>query len=196
MDISKKRQVRNLLSIFAGAAGLALIVSLFMIYNYGPNGRYFLKNVLLEPSTTISLSFDDLNPKTKASSRYIFDGINFTYYDAAKKLVAIKVSPGQYAQFFQATNGDESLAQVPGDILSLFTIGTSAKLVLSTKTESDASWQFNSKPLQEVQFAKNGDYFRIQLRESTASVNAGWVYFHHPHVYQTASSIFSPASGL
>lgn len=185
MDQSTKRQIRNLiLVLFSGTISAVFVVGA-MLYLYGPTGQYKVKDALLSPEMSRGLSYDDANPKTGGSSRFIFKGIEFSYYKG--KWQKIPVSADSYNQLYQTISKESSILNVPNDVEKLFVTGTPAKLSLLVATESDASWQAVNKDFQQVEFA--GDYYRILLREGNTGIH--WIYFHKPGIYNQVINLFS-----
>lgn len=187
---SQKRQIRNLLFVLMFGIAAALMLSLFLVINYGPSGRYLVKNVLLSPDLVSTLAYTDNNRKTGGSSRYVFDGIEFTYHTPAEnKLQTLYIDPHTYEKFYRMISSDKSLAEVPPQ----FNQSKTAALLIKARTESHAEWQDETKIFQEVRFFPDQDYYQIQLRDHAMA--DPWVYYYHPQIYQKALNIFIPSSG-
>jgi hypothetical protein len=183
MDRSQRNQISNLLIILASGLLAACLIAGFFLYRFGPSGRYEFKSTLLAPELATGLVFNDTNSKTGGSSRYVFGGIEYDYYDLpSKQWKQVPVTMEQYAGFYQLVGNVESSPQTDP---ALF-VGTPSKLVLFVHTESDAKWQEQKKTFQEVQFTDN--YFRVQLRENNPGGN--WAYFYHPGILSQAHSLF------
>ena len=60
--------------------------------------------------------------------------------------------------------------------------------MLTVRSSSDDP-KTATKIFQEVQFANEGDFYRVELHEQNAAHN--WAYFYHPNVYKQAMSIFA-----
>lgn len=191
-DSSAKRQIRNLLLVMLSGILCAFILAIFLVSNYGPSGRYVVQNTLIEPSLATSLNYNDANSKTGGLTLFVFDGIEFTYFDSdAKKQNQIKVDPDKYAQFYQLIVADMSILDPPTNVTSLFD-AQAASLKIQVRTASHAEWQDEQKVFQSVTIAHEGDYYRIRLHEEPAT--NPWVYFYHPGIYRDALKIFVPKS--
>lgn len=187
---SKNKEIRNLLFvIFSGILG-AFAVALGMLYYYNPNGSYLAGNVLLSPESTQVLRFNDVNPKTGATSKFVFDQVEFSYFDAKlKQRRNLSVDRDNYVKLFQSISSDRSL-EATDEIKNLFNKDPS-KLVLKIRSETNVAANAISKPFIEVDFANEGDYYRIELHEENSLDS--WAYFYHPGIYSKVFNIFIPA---
>lgn len=189
MDRSQKGQIRNLLVVLSSALLTAVVVAAVLLHQYGPSGRYAFSGTLLAPELVQALSFNDTNSKTGGISRFIFSDIAYQYYDYQKKQwQQISVPVEQYSTFYQFVGNQQSVSE-DDERVSLFSEGMPSKLLIMSQTESSASWQELKKPFQEVQFAKSGDDFRVQLRED--NIGSHWAYFHVPGILKKAHSFFA-----
>jgi hypothetical protein len=190
---TKKRRIRNLLLLIFSSIAFAGLFTFFMINHFGPSGRYMAKNALLAPMRMVDLQFNDYNPKTGGSSRFVFDKIEFSHYDpATSKWERLPVTHEQYARFYALIEGDESLGgDDNGEVSRLFHDAHMASLVMTIRTESDAQWQAVTKVFQEIHFVPDGNHYRIELREDVKeSIGSRWAYFRHPGIYdQTTNAL-------
>jgi hypothetical protein len=192
-DYSKRKQIRNLLVVIGSGVMTGFAIVLILLYNYNPSGSYLAKNVLLSPELAQTLSFKDSNPKTGGTSLFVFDVIEFSYYDNIKKQWKnVHVDGNQYMRFYQVINNEKSLLEVTDDVRNLFNKGNMATLLLKVRTESHAAWQATSKVFTEVNFVGEGDYYRVGLHEQNPS--NPWAYFYHPGIYRQVLEIFVPKS--
>lgn len=189
LDKSEKNQIRNLLAVLVFAVFSGFLLLGFFIYNYGPTGRYPVKDALLAPDLIATLDYNDTNPKTGGMSRFLFDGIEFSYFDEEKNRQTKPINLEMYQQFYQVISNDKSLLEVPEEVIRSFNKGF-AKLKINVRTESHAEWQNVSKEFQEVHLLTNGDYYRIQLHEQPQASSSQWVYYFHPEIYKSSLNIF------
>lgn len=186
---SVKHQIRNMLLVITSGVMGAILLSLFFLYSYGPSGRYQASHALLSPQLANTLAFNDTNHKTGGSSRFIFDGIEFTYFEKNGQKNLIQIDLPTYEKFYQMISADQSLLDISNDVLGLFNQGTNSSLVIKIRTDSHAQWQDETKIFQEVAFASEGNYYRIELREDKAGE---WAYYYHPGIYQATVQTFIP----
>lgn len=190
MDVSKKRQIRNLLFVAGSAVFIACAVSALFLYKYSPTGTVVIKDVLISPNMLAGLNFNDTNKKTGGMSRFIFDKIQFEYDDLQKGTRESKaVSSDAYQAFYDKIKSNKSLTNPSDEVKNAFNKGRNANLKIFVRTESSASFQFLEKVFQEIDFSKNGNYFRVQLRESDPT-GANFAYFGENEIYKIASTIF------
>lgn len=189
-DISPKKQVRNLLMVIGSGVGLALIVALAALYLYNPTGRYLVKNALLAPSVLSQMAYLESNEGRKGNSLLIFDAIEYSFYDPTlKKMQKRFVKDSAYSAFYQQIAEEKSMESETDEIIAAFAIPYPASLTIYVKSENEASWQGFKKAFQQVQFAMQGDYFRIALHEQ--DVAQRWIYYYYPGIYQMALQHFA-----
>jgi hypothetical protein len=190
-ELSAKQQIKNLLLVISSGILCALLISLFFVYNYGPSGQYIVRNALLSPDVLEKLSFNDIDTKTGKMTRFDFEGIEFTYYDIQKQWKRNSISTEQYRSFYKSIDNDVSILDESHAIESLFNKEGAATLTLKVSTENRSEKSDEIKNFQQVNFVANGDYYRIELRESKSPQSSKWAYYHHPMVYQSALQHFS-----
>jgi len=161
-----------------------------MLHYYGPSGRYAASNVLLSPALIQGLSYQDVNPKTGKLALFVFDGIDFSYYDSSqKRWLSVPVSKETYEKFYDFVSKEQSLENATIEVQNFFYKDNPSKLTIKTKVDSSDEKQISSKIFQESNFVKEGDFYRVMLREQTGSPGS-WVYFYHPGIGQEAMQLF------
>lgn len=182
------RQINQLLLVLTSAIACALLLSLAMLYHYGPSGNYIAKNVLLAPELLSSLSYEDHNPNSGKQALYTFDRIAYTYWDKeSKKWKQINIDRQLYEKFYQMIAGEKSILDVPTNLVDLFLNTKSSSLIIFVDADRKSAMRNDEKPFQSVEFLQNGDYFRIELREEKIN---GWAYFHYPAVEKEILELF------
>ncbi len=184
---SKAQEIWNLLLVIGGGGALALLVAVFFIVYYGPSGLYQAKFTVISPDVLNEMHYEDINPGTGAKTQFVFDKIEFLYFDrASNKWNKALVSKDKYRQFYQVISNDTSLSEVSSIVTDQFNVGRPASLSTIVKAEgrTEATKQF-----QEVVFASEGDIYRVSLHENTGGNS--WAYFRHSGIYQKAIEIFS-----
>lgn len=184
-------QLLHLALVICSAICIGLLLTVSLVYFHGPSGKYVLGNVVLAPEVLDKLNYNDKNPKTGQSDRFVFDHIEFTWYeDEVKEWKKLQVDKEKYATFYNAYRDQSSLLDPSEDILALFKGPFNASIALKVKTESSSSWQADSKDFQEIQFVFQGNYFRVKLHEQNPGDH--WVYFYHPHIYHDVLGLMIP----
>lgn len=184
-DSSQVRQVKVLLSVLGAGLTAGILMALLMLYYYNPAGSYLATNVLLDPENAYALRFVEPGAKAKSEGRYVFEGMYFSYFDKnARELKTISVAKDKYAEFYKLITNDESLVEPAEEIKNLFNQGHPASLILKVRSVGDDASKGIDKIFTSIDLVDEGDYYRIQLRQSTPS--AEWIYFMHPEIYQTA----------
>lgn len=188
---SSSKEIRNLLGVIGCGVASAILLSAIFLYNYGPSGRYLVQNALLAPELTTTLTYNDTNQKTGGSSRFVFEAIEFSFFqDNEKKQKLLQISSEQYSQFYKAIISDKSLLNVSPEIIALFNKDSMATLSIKVRTESHAAWQDETKIFQQVNIVYAGDYYRIQLHDEQTGSN--WIYYENPGIYKTTMDIVIP----
>lgn len=183
---SSRQQVRTLLKVILSAVVAALVLVGSLLYYFGPSGRYVVKNALINPSLTPVLSYNDVNHKTGGTSRFVYDGIEFIYYDQrTQQQHTLSILPETYQTLYDKIANEKSLLEVPSEILNAFVLPSTLSIMV--RTDSHAPWQDETRVFQKVDFAPQGDYFRIELHEEPTTHNL--IYFSYPGIYGEALRI-------
>lgn len=186
-----KKDIRNLLLVIGVSVASAFAVAGLFLYNYGPSGRYTAENTLIEPSLLAKLNYNDINPKTNQSDRYVFDKITYSFWNKTKgEWGSLEIPIPIYSEFYKKFLSDVSIQNPDPEIVGLFSQSYPARLDVKVKTESASEWQRDQKNLTRVEFAENSDYYRVELNEENAGTN--WAYFYSPQVYQETFRLFIP----
>lgn len=172
--LSIKTQIFSLFLVIASAVFVAFAVAAIMINRYESSKTYLLKNVLLSPKSIEAL-----------------DGFNLYDYSTrdstAKTWKQFKISNETYNEFYSLIEGDTSLELVPDDVLDFFSLTSPATLTLFLHTKAN---EFE----QKVQFAKDSDYYRVELHMETTGGHPHWSYFYHPSIDKDTESLFTRKS--
>jgi len=188
MKVSPKRQVRNFLAVIICGIVFGLGVVVFLVSYYGPSGSYKIENVLLSPKVIEELWYSSPNPKTGGTSRFVFKNIEISYYDKQeKKWLQKTVALDHYAKFYNLVVSDKSLSPPDSEVYAMFQQTGVVRMAINVTTESSAKWQASSEVFQEVEFAPEGDYYRVELHEDNPG--AHWAYFQHPNITEKAMKI-------
>ena len=186
--ISPGKQIRNLLLVLGSGIGCAILLALLFLYYYNPSGTYLARNVLLSPESAAAISFNQLNRKSGGVSRFVFDDVEFTFFNKVQKsLKTVHVDLNQYNQFYQMVGSLRSV-EPTDEILSSFSKPNGSTLALKIRPENN---QTAAKTFIAVNFVNEGDYFRIELHEQSSTGN--WAYFYYPGIYQKVIDLFVPA---
>lgn len=180
------KEIRNFLIVILLGIALALFIVIYSLNNFGPTGQYLLKNALLNPEILPKLKLNDYNPKTGGSDRYFFSEIDFEYALTQEARLEKKVlSQDQYRALYTILENDKSVKNT--DQTFNLSENPIARLIIQVKTAPQAAWQEDEKVFQEVAFSRDGNHYRVSLRESKSVDN--WAYFEHPGVYKEVMKI-------
>lgn len=193
----RNRDIRNLLAVLGAAVLCAALLAFFFLYYYGPSGRYLAGNTLLDPSIMAQINYQDHHPQTGKKVRFVFDRIEFSYFDPEKGQMHIfPISLETYQSFYKQVSSDRSLLEVNQNIQNLFLQSHPALLTMSMQSQEGlenrtARDHLNTKAgshvFQVVQFIPE-DYFRVQLHGK----NEGeWAYFYQSGLYQEILHLFT-----
>jgi hypothetical protein len=186
-----RQQISRLLIVLASGVICALLFALTMLYNYGPTGRYFVKNVLLSPEMIPSLSYVENNPNSGKLARFVFNRIAYTYWNPEKKeWNRVLVDQKHYGQFYEIVAEDKNIVDVSDELVTLFYREKPSRLIISVHTDIANPMLSDERPFQSVEVLPDSDYFRIELRGETN--RAGWAYFHHQAISSQATQLLQP----
>lgn len=125
--------------------------------------------------------------KKKTAALFVLDDIEFSYYDSQiKEWKHYPIDVEKYAKFYWMVASDKSL-EMPDEIKNEFTPANLATLNLNIHDELKISLQ-TRKVFSRIEFIKEGNYYRINLREQN-SIDA-WAYFYHPGIYREVIELF------
>lgn len=190
-NFSKSKQIKILLGVLGSGLAAGILIALSMLYYYNPTGSYFAKNMLLDPEQAYTLRFVEPGAKNRSDGRYIFESMVFSYFDKdLKQQKTIAVSREKYVIFYNFIAHEKSVLNPTEEIERLFNSPHSASLILKVKSLGEDLSKGTEMTFSETDFAGDGDYYRIQLRQS--GQGSGWVYFYHPGIYQQIFKIFNP----
>jgi hypothetical protein len=185
-------EISRLLIVLLSGIAIAGLLSIFMIWNYGPTGQYQLSNVLLAPETLQSLSFSDAEVSgskdvKNRSPRFVFDKVEYVYWDSpSKQWQQFTIDNATYVKFYQTIEKDMSIVDINLDIVNLFAAEAPSHLAILVKNEGNS----NVRPLQVLEIAPGGDYYRVELRGSHQG--SDWAYFEHKNIAQLAEKQLIP----
>lgn len=187
MNKATKAQIRNVLAIFISAILCAGVLAAYMIFRYGPTGRYIAGNTILSPYILDQVNYPEASTGVGKGVKYIFNGIEFSYYDKAKNKQNSKVDSAVYEQFYLLIEKEKSLENIPIDIESQFNRLQPALLTVMMRSDPSQTQQ-STMIFQAIEFVET-DYFRVQLRDKES--NGSWAYFYRPHIYQDVLELFT-----
>jgi len=189
-DTSKIRQIKVLTGVLSAGLGFGVVIALGMLYWYNPTGSYSASHTLLDPANAFSLHFAEPGSKGKTEGRYIFDGMQFSVYEINhKKTISTPVNQEQYAALYHKIANEKSLVAPGQEIQHLFHQGYPATLELKVRMKGEDLSKGIETIFSKIEFTPNGDYYRVQLRQSTPG--SEWIYFYHPGIYQEVYNIFN-----
>ena len=194
-DSSQVRQIKVLLLVLGAGLTAGILMSLLMLYYYNPTGSYLATNVLLDPDNAYTLRFVEPGAKAKSEGRYVFEGMYFSYFDKSViELKTIPVAKDKYAEFYKLIANDRSIVGPTEEIKNLFNQGHPASLILKIRSVGDDSSKGIDKIFTNIDLVNEGDYYRIQLRQSTPGSEC--IYFMHTNIYDVALKVFGIPSSI
>jgi hypothetical protein len=187
MGKSKNRDIRNLSAVLGSAIICSGLLAAFFIHYYGPSGHYLAGQAILDPTILEKKNYQERLPNTGQKVHFIFDQMEFFYYDPQKDQMDKKVIPlKNYQKFYDLIASEKSLSEVSEKIENLFLTSHPTILTARMRTRQDSS-NVMTKIYQVVQFVQE-DYFRVQLQERSEQE---WVYFYQPHLYRDVMQLFT-----
>jgi hypothetical protein len=191
MNNSKAKQIRNLLLIIGSAVVVSCCALFLMLYSSGLSGAYLAKNVLLSPESVKVLNFNNPGPKsskTKISPQFVFDLIEFSFYDAVhKRVIHTQVDIAYYAELYKIIENDSSLTgnAVLNEAALKFN-NIEATLFIKFRSRRGEDVLQGSSDVFKVEFIK--DYYRISLRDQ--NLHQQWAYFKHVNIFEQVLGLF------
>lgn len=189
MKKNTRNEILKVTTLFFSAILSAILFAGYMIYYYGPSGIYLAENVILSPSMMDKINYKDSHPKTGQLVRFIFNSIEFSYFDKVSgNLRQFPVDEATYEEFYRLIQSAKGSESIMGEIQEQFDRGLASNLSIMMQTEERVSPP-TTKVFQVIQFVES-DYFRVQLLQGDNNPNP-WVYFYQPGVYQKIMQLFT-----
>lgn len=188
--MSKKSNLHSdiwaILGVLGAATFFALLLALFLIFFYGPSGRYVAGHALVDPKIIEKLNFKGPHPRTEEPVYFIFDRAEFSYFDnSQQKIVQKTLSADDYLNFYQLIQFDESVDLSKETKDKLFLV--SHPMLLTTTMRTAEIHHLVNQIFQVIQITPEG-YYRIQLNGQKNEEQ--WAYFYHPNIYKNIIHLF------
>lgn len=171
----------KLIGVLIASVVAALLITVFFVTQYGPKAGYALNAVLVEPDLLDQFNYNDMNPKTGAMDRFVFDALGIKEGGIEKPFTQTA-----YANLYKMIESEWSVE--PSE--ALFKSPSVMSLIIYSRTESPAAWQALRKEFQRAEFAPAEGYFRVELHEDNRGTH--WVYFRHKGAYEFLLSELKP----
>lgn len=182
--------VTRLILVLLASVSVAGGTVLFMLHYYGGTGLHRAEHVLMEPELLGSLRYTAKDPGAARAMAYVYHRMEFSYPSHQGTWEHHAVSLQQYGNFFGAVAKEVSEDEVTDAVLGQFRRGDLLSLVLYVKPEGRPGVS-DARVFQEIQFSREGDYFRVELRVD--DVQRRWAYFHVPGITDKAVALLTGA---
>jgi len=190
--LQARKEIRTLLGVLASSITVAIGMSALLLYVYSPTGNYMAANVILAPHITKDLYFSEKNNKKLATW---LDHVEYQFWDLeSHSWKQSRVDEGLYAQFYQLIAQKESIDPQSNNVSALFEQKRPTSLWIFTQSRSSDNLQGTPRIFQTIQFAEQGDYFRVELhtdRRQDQSPHEQWAYFYSPQILHKMTYLFS-----
>ncbi len=186
---SASGHIRTLIIVMGGAILLALSLSIGMLYYYNPPGSYLAGNMLLDPNLLPSLRFSEAIKRGGDQTPFVFSGIEYTYYDQdLKKWNVISVDLNRYQILYHLIAMERSYVEISDQIKNSFLAPPPSTLSIKVRRANTID---TTSELLKIDFATDGDVYRISLRNDTAKNEnfEPFVYFYHRNIKEKAQEI-------
>lgn len=170
----------KLITVLIASVIAALLLTLFFVTQFGSGGSYTLNSVLVAPDILPQFNYNDMDPKTGAMDRFVFDSIVVQEGSVEKQL-----SLAEYAAIYKTIESEKSIEPID----SLFKTRPYVSLIIYSRTESPSAWQNARKEFQKVEISAFEGYFRVELHEDNLGIH--WAYFKHEGLYPSVIQKFS-----
>jgi hypothetical protein len=186
MNETAKRDVQRIAVLLTCAVATAGLIAGVMLYGYSPSGRYIAGQTILDPQVMNQINIQDKKSKKEQNGRFVFEKIDFTYYDSAsKKMEHIPVSMESYKKFYSLINQEKSIEKVTDELKNLFN-HPHINRVVTTMHEGENT---ASKVFQMIEITPD-DFFRVQLHGDQQNPDQ-WAYFYRNHINEEVLRIFT-----
>lgn len=185
MTVTPASSVKSLLLLMTCSVACALAIAYFSVQQFGPSGNYEVKNALITPYLLENMDYNAPETGTGAEVRYVFDELIYSFYEASShKWISQTLSMQDYRNFYDIISSDIS---TPGySFETLFNGANASKLTVKVRP---AEGNTGSEVFQEVEFAPEGNFYRIELREEL-NPQGKWAYYNHPGITKKINTLF------
>lgn len=189
MSVTPPSSVKSLILLMLFSVSCALAIAIFSVQKFGPTGAYDVKNALVTPYLLENMSFDEVDNRTGASTRFVFDQLLYSYQDPdTRQIRTVPLTMSQYRQFYDTISGDSSIVEGGAGLGALFD-GELSRLILKVKTVTDDPLQSEKLVFQQIEFGTDGNFYRIELREQLNPPEP-WAFFHHIGIKDKIHKLF------
>lgn len=184
-----RQHLRNLFIIMSSSLLLGILIVYFMATNFGPSGLYQLDHVLLSPENISQMSYMERNSSTGKSQRMILHDIQY-FHPSKDGRFWSKSSVGnlQYSNFYKLISNLTSVAGDSEELIRPFSQPGMTNLSIVVKPDVVILKPGDYRVFQEVQFAGDGNHFRVQLHTDDPG-QVDWVYFTKEGIGKEADSV-------
>ncbi len=183
----RQSDIRNFLFVLLSGVVVACAVVGAMAYIYSPSGRFWSHHVLLAPEVIEEGVYNDFDPATGQTKRFVFERLEFTYFDKEKrKWVSTTVDLEAYRRFWKLVESDWSILQPTEDITSIFNVPHPSRLMVWMRPDPATG---PVRVFQEVDFAPGKDAYRVELR-GQQDITGQWAFFQHASIFENVLDLF------
>lgn len=188
LNTEAKKQIRNILTLLLAGVLCGGLIAGYMIYRYGPSGKFIAGNIILAPETLDKINFADPDSKGRGKTRLVFDGAQFSFFEKnIGKVQKFPVTMENYEQFYNRVKPLVSLEKVEDKVKRLFDSHEIAILSITMRPEYSYKDQTAVKLFQVIQFIES-EYFRVQV--PGAGGLDEWAYYYEPGLYPQLFNLF------
>lgn len=186
--ISKGRELSQFLLVMGASLAVALLTVYFLITHYGPTGSYKMGSIILSPEVIGNLSYQEVDPNG-GKKRYVLDKVELVFAEPeARRWSRIELSHEEYARFYELLAAEQSIP-VTEELANNFLQSEVMSLSVLVRPDRSLSGAWQQRSFQEIQFAAQGDSFRVELRVDDPS--GSWAYFQRPGVYNEVRQLLT-----
>lgn len=188
MTATQASNVKSLIILMLLSVGCAVAIAVYSVRTFGPSGVYEVENTLITPYLLENMSYDDFDTKTGAQTRFVYDELLYSYWHKnSQKNLTVPIDLQLYRHFYDIVRSDSSIPDGGENLNGLF--HDADNLSIKVKTVSDDPLSKETKIFQSVQFAREGNFYRIQLREELQP-DGEWAYFNHLGITEKIRKLF------
>jgi hypothetical protein len=192
--LTGKQHLRNLFMIMGSSLFIGLAIVYLLVTRLGPSGLYQLDHVLLSPENIEKLSYAEKNPYSGKTERMVLHEIQY-FHPADEGRFWTKTGVGliQYRNFYKLISGLTSMGPPTEQMERSYVEPGMTSLSIIVKPDVVILQAGDYRIFQEVQFAGDGNHFRVQLHTDDPG-KVEWAYFQKDSIRKEADNLLIEVS--
>ncbi len=176
-----KADIRNFLLVLASGVIGAFVITMGMVYFYGPTGLYQAGSVLLDPGVHEKVI-------DRHGQSYTFDRVEYrSFNEALGRWETQTLSEKAWSEFYDSVKTDRSIADISPEFAAKFHRQHLPHMIVWVKLGTNLN---GDKALQRVEMLPGEGIYRVELLPQSGDPDQDvWAYFLRVGVAEDAHNV-------